>query len=749
MKENRFLQEVVRQEWKWLFLGAIFSFFLASLILSGWPEGFIPNLKYPFAYGGDASFTSWQIQRTLEGGLFNNPRSGYPFGSNFLDYPHSDNGNFIILKLFGLLSGSYYGAVNLYILMAFPLTFLTGFLTLRYYSLRLDYAFTAALLFAFAPFHLFRMLSHLYYGWYFVVPLYFLIGLKIFSSTKSNSLKGLKKLFFSFIVLIILSSFGVYYTFFGIMTFITCGIAAGIKYKKFTGLYLSILLSSMLAFGIGLNILPNIIYKFNYGPNLEVAQRNPVETEIYALKIAHLLFPFWNHRVHQFRAPFQNYAKYFALSEATYSSSLGLIASFGFIFLIFCIFSSALGKQIDIHLQLLSVLVFSYLLISTVGSLNVFFALYISPLIRGWNRISIFISFAALAGFFLALQNTNLFAFIYEKNKFIFNLILLGILTFGLLDQIPKSINRTTSYAKNRFLEDNAFIHKIEHSLPKNAAIYQLPYMSFPENGSLHNLPEYDLLNTYLNSSTLRWSHAGIKGREGDLFYRFLSQEPLEKQIQIIKRLNFSGIYIDKRGFSDHGEGLINQLNELVGQPAFTRSDNQIVFYRLYPSQQRVLDSRNARQIMEQAGYIVTKYGSSYEATFSEGIDFKRQGLPSFILSVQGLSSQESWGRWSDANENAQVRFNFATLLPNTFNLLMALKAFGPNIGKQLKIRIGSKIYYVKLHEQIEKTQLAVNLNGEKVRSIEFFPPDPISPHEQDRRRVAIGFIDLKIVKKT
>lgn len=732
-------------QWRWALIGSLFSFFYASFLLSG-QAGLIPNLDYPFVYGEDANLVSLEIQRLMEGWLFNNSRSGYPFGSNFLDYPLSDNGSLLILKIFSLFAGTFYGALNLYLLTGFAICFLASFYVFKAFSFQSIYAFTAAILFTFAPFHLWRLFAHIYYTWYFVVPIYFFYGWKIFTIDSSIwPLKNPFKIISLLIILIALSSFGAYFALFGVITFIVCGFASLIKTKKAQGLVVSLILSSMVSLGVGLNVLPNLIHKYEQGQNQEIANRALNETETYSLKLAPLFFPAWNHRVQRLRAPLESYLNHFADNETSFSSSLGLIPSLGLVILIFCIFFAALGKPINTGLGWLSTLVLSFFLIATVGGLNVFFALYVSPLIRGWNRISIFISFAALTAVFLVLQQNKKLESLYKRNKLTIYALSLCILGLGLFDQTPYSLTAQTTAAKINFIEDRKFIKQIESLLPKGSAIYQLPYISFPEHGPSEKLADYALAGGFINSKALRWSYAGIKGRDGDYFFRYLSKEPLAKQLDVIKRLGFSGIYIDRRGFSDNADKLINELTQLIkAEPTLMKEDKQVLFYRINPTAKVVSSSLSARKIMEQAGYFVSSTGPSYETAFAEGIDFSRSGLPNYIIKNKGLSAVEEWGgRWSDANLNPSVQFAFAEPLPNQFNLKLSLKPFGPNLGKNLKILIGSQIYFLKLKNKTEYC-LSVDLKGEKAKKIEFFPPNPISA-AQDSRKISVGFARLEI----
>jgi phosphoglycerol transferase len=122
---------VMRSDWRWWLFGAISSFLLASILMSGCPTGLFPNLDYPFKYSGDELSHSMQAQRAMEGWIFDNLRSGYPFGSNNLDFTGADSGNIQILKKIGLVSGEFQTTLSLYFLISFSVTFVTAFCVLR------------------------------------------------------------------------------------------------------------------------------------------------------------------------------------------------------------------------------------------------------------------------------------------------------------------------------------------------------------------------------------------------------------------------------------------------------------------------------------------------------------------------------------------------------------------------------------------------------------------------------------------
>jgi phosphoglycerol transferase len=139
-----------------------------------------------------------------------------------------------------------------------------------------------------------------------------------------------------------------------------------------------------------------------------------------------------------------------------------------------------------------------------------------------------------------------------------------------------------------------------------------------------------------------------------------------------------------------------------------------------------------------------------YQASLSEGIDFKKEGYPSFVAEVSGMSHFESWGRWSDADAGGPVvRFKFKDKLPASFALVLQANAFGPNEGKAVKVKAGqvSQDWVIKNADPAGTYTLKfANVDSD---TIEFTPPSPATPKSQgvneDMRVLGIGFVSLKV----
>jgi phosphoglycerol transferase len=742
---------ILRSEWQWWIPGAIFSFVLASILMTGWPTGLLPDLSYPYTYQGDGLSHSWMAQRAIEGWIFENPRSGYPFGSNFLDYPGSDAGNLLLLKILGILTGEYYSALNLFYLFSFPAIFISSFCSLRAIDLSSATSFAASALFAFLTFH-FQRLGHLFYAWYFVAPIFFYFCFRFYYFSADFSIKNThtKNGIYFTACFLALASFGVYYALFGAIVLSISAFASLAKSGRINVALPAGMATLIVVLGVVINIGPNLINKQVHGANLEVAVRSPVDAEIFGLKLMQIILPRVSHREEFLASITHRYNSTYPLINENTTASLGVIGVAGFALLFFCLLVALSGRSVDSRLSLLAMLVFVLFLFGTIGGLGALFSATISSSIRGWNRISVFIGFGSIAAFFIALQIFIRQHFSKNKAEIVGILCALVLGGIGLYDQTRPACSACNEKTKIAFEIDRNFIAKIEQSLPKESAVYQLPYMRFPEVAPLHRLHTYDLAAGFLHSKSLKWNYAGMKGRDGDMFYRALAEESIEKQVEVISRMGFSGIYIDRRGYKDNANELIGQLSALLGRgPSIRRTDGKVVFFRLSSLPDTTLSSLSVFDIMKRAGYIVDKLGVRYSASFFDGIDFTRPTWPEFVRDVNGFSRAESWGRWSDANISPSARIDFSSPLPPKFTLVLSAKPFNPEEGQVLVVRIGDQTHRLVLQNGESEIRLPIVLDNLQVDAIEFTPQNPVSPQElglsKDVRKLGVGFMRLHL----
>jgi len=737
--------------WKLWLIGAVVCFELASILMSGWPTGLIPELTYPYKYSEDGLSHSWMAQRAIEGWIFENPRSGYPFGSNFMDYPGSDSGNLLILKLLGLATTNYHSALNLFFLLSFPTTFIATFCVLNSIGLNKILSFSASFAFVFQSFHFFR-LEHTFYLWYFVIPLFYYAGFIIFFAPPMGTIipRNYWTLTLIFLCFIGLASFGVYYAIFGIIILSIATLGSWARNRSVNSIYPGLITIVFVIIGVMVNIGPNIINKKINGTNPEVAIRSSVESEIYGFKFMQLIMPRSGHRNSKLASISHEYNNTYPLINENYTASIGLIGSMGCVILSLFLVAKISGANVDERMSFLALLIFILFMFGTIGGLGSLFSATISSSIRAWNRISIFIAFGSLAGTFLFIQ-----IFInryFNKNmRPISMLFALVLCVFGIYDQTAKANKYLNLQTKKAFLLDRHFVQQIESSLPEGSAVYQLPYMRFPEGEPANKLQRYDLVSGFLHSKNLKWNFGGMKGREGDLFYRDLSAEPIEKQVEVIKELGFSGIYVDRRGYIDSANSLIEKLTLLLKTPpTFYREDREVVFFKIYPAPNVNLTNSTNLQIIKKFYPVFDKFGARYPASYSEGIDFTRSNWPEFIRSIIGLSSwPDPAGKWSDSNLYPTVKFNFFNPLPNKFTLILKAKPFY-GTDQDFLFRINDQKYRYKMPYAISEYRIHVDLKNIPTDYFEFIPLNPISPRQingdsGDIRKLGIYFISLRI----
>lgn len=588
---------------------ALFSLILSIYVMEGWHV----DLSAPFSYNSDGLLNSWIIKRLIDGTWYlSSGYSGFPFGSDFYDFPISDTGNLLILKALGIIFGDYAHALNLYFLLGFPVTAIVSYFVIRSFSASRALSIAGAIVFTFIPFHFLR-LGHLFYTWYFVVPLFAWYSLRIsagaplfFSSSETRNSKAVTAL-----ILIGMSSFGVYYAFFGVVMFFAAGCIGSLQQKSKKHIFSALIATSIVTVGVVANIAPNYIYRFEHGTNPEVAQRAPAHSEILGLKVTQLLLPRPGHRSEKFAEVTRKYSGHFPLVNENSFAALGMIGSIGFMLMLGVLLSNGAQKP-ESHnsfvLNTLARITLLLVLTATIGGFSSIFSMLITPEMRAWNRISIFIGFTAIATFVLIADNC-IKKIRPPQYMLPIKLSTIAVLVlFAIWDQTPPACNECRATTKLEFKNDDDFVKQIEAIVPKSSGIYQLPYFPFPETPPLHNLTEYSHFRGYLHSTDLKWSYGGMKGREGDLYFRELAEQPLAKQLDVIERLNFGGIYIDRRGYEDHGKAIENEFSTLLdGAQPIVSADKQLVFFPIPAkySANILPEGLSPAQIMERANFVV------------------------------------------------------------------------------------------------------------------------------------------------
>lgn len=538
--------------------GSFFSFLVALYQVGG--RNF--DVYTPLSIYGDGLYHLMMTKRLSAGTFYFEPALGFPFGSTTYDFPGSDSLSLVVLFLITKLTDSHSAAVNIYYLLGFPLATFSFAIISRHLGISLLPSVLGGILFSVLPFHFLR-LNHLYLTWYFVIPIYVWYGWKIYSTTeeKIRALKPFQCLSLA-AGLIVTACVGLYYAVFGMISFLIAGALSAAE-RKSRGLLLAIAACAIICVTIFANTLPTVLYSIQNGKNTVVAQRAPQEADFYGLKIAQMLLPQPVHRFEPFRQLNVKYGNLFPLVTENVSSSLGLVAGIGFLSLLFY---ALVGKWRDtsdvVPLRLMSIWCLIMVFIATIGGFGSLFSFFISPQIRAWNRISIFIACMSLMTSMMALtwvvERLRTRKFGQLKNI----ILLLSIFCVGLWDQVGNRCDYgCTIGMQGHVSRQKFFFKKIQETLPHGSSIYVLPFMPFPETPPKNKLETYSLIEGYLYTEGLNWSYGSMKGRDkGDSFYEELEKKSITEQLDAVEKLNFTGLMVDRRGYDDHGEDVERDL---------------------------------------------------------------------------------------------------------------------------------------------------------------------------------------------
>lgn len=563
-------------------------------VLAASSLGFLrEGLDAPVSYNAndDFSIISQIKQLTQEPWIWSTDRLGAPYSQQVYDYSSFflQNIEFLIIKLYSLFTKSVPLIENILYLNTFSLCGLSSYFVMRKMNLKRGFAFCGSVLYAFSPYIYGRNIMHYCLTACYFVPVAVLLCYKTY---QNDEFLKFDRSFWSWRTLWILISCACianngigYYPFFTCFLLCVSALCKLLKTRKIRSIIPQIKVVFCIALFMAFSLLPTYLYHLKNGAN-EIAARSPVETEIYSLKITQLFIPLFTHGIGWLTDLVNGYNWNMPLVNENVTSYLGVLGCTGALIGIIIIFNSNEGSGQSEEIFLFSRLNLASILFMSVGGfislLAIISKIYV---MRGFNRISIFIMFCSLLILMFLMQSA------YDKltkqwMKKFFWLIFALIIIFGLWDQTPVIVDNGGNLAYNRQLwnNDEQFVNEIEKELNAGDMVFQLPYHQYPEGGSVNEMKDYQLLVGYIHSDTLKWSFGGIKNRESDRWNKYVSELTMPEMINTLASSGFKGIYIDKRAYTeDEYKDLSGSIEKILNETPLVSSDKNLIFYNLYP----------------------------------------------------------------------------------------------------------------------------------------------------------------------
>jgi phosphoglycerol transferase len=552
----------------------------------------------PLAYIADGQLFLGIVKATVEHGWYlTNPDLGAPLGSDWYDYPvaSGDTLQLLIIRALSVFSGNYVVVLHLFYVLGYALTAISAFAVLRLLEISRGPAVVCATLYSLLPFHLALNEAHPFHTAYWVVPIACFLVLAVLLDrplfARRDGSHGRLRGFATRTTLatlgacVLIGSAGAnYYSVFAAGLVLIAGLVASILYDWRRSVATAGVVGVAILGVVALNGLPSLIYEAENGANDQVANRLPQESEQYSLTLFSLLAPSPGHRFGPFDELRRDYVESSPTQVAASAPGIGMVAAIGFIWLVGFALASILRpaqwrQRWKLHGAAATATLISFL-IATTGGFSLFFAHLVSPQLRVWQRFSFFIAFFALLAVASLLDLAIRRLRSRAHGSVAVAALLVVILTLGFLDQTNPSYVPAYDDIRAEFGSDETFFSSIEQELEPNAAVFQLPYVPFPEWWPTSGTNAFDPFRGYLHSSDLRWSYGATTARPEN-WQPGVIDESASQVLARVSAAGFDGIVIDRWGYPDNAEKLEAAIAETVGGKPVVAPNGRYSFFDL------------------------------------------------------------------------------------------------------------------------------------------------------------------------
>ena len=654
--------------------------------------------KAPFTYKQDALLILPFVKATVErGSHWRNERLSAPGIQELHDFPVVDHLHFAVIWVIGKIVGDPIVTFNLFYLLTYPLTTLTGMFVYRRFGLSIPAAGAGGILYAFQPYHYMREEVHYFLSAYYIIPLTMMVTLWICQGRlpffPMRSELGRRKFRFrdgfgwvGVIVGILTACAGAYYAFFACALLAAAGVYGWFVTGTWRAMFSAVIVVGVIGIAGVANHAPAINYQMQYGHNTRPTVRYSEEAEIYGMKIAQLVLPVGGHNwlpLARARSEYDAIQRRPSQNENEWGP-FGIVGACGFIGLIVLAF---VPRRLGWPLGALSAMTLFATLLGTVGGLGAVFNHLVTPQVRAVNRISIYIAFMALFASVWAID--RYFASRKGRMRHLLWPAFIGLIALGLWDQLnntwfrPEDEGMAKDRAKvaKQFWADRKFFERLEEILRESAdrippeyrdeppAVYNYPYQPFPEAHPIRDaIFSYDHVRGYLHTKNIRWSFGAMTGREWDLRFRSLVDEPADRLVDRLVAMGFRGLLVDTRAFTPKEfEELDSQLVNILGN-----------------SVPRILQPGNGNYVFYDLTLFTEFLIRTSPARYMEMRRNERDGLTALFLRgfiVFELSGKES--KKLDCQPKAEMILTNPTDQPRTVSIEMDLSIPVPNIRKE------------------------------------------------------------------
>ncbi len=595
---------------------------IASVAIAAWAlKLWRADLALPLRYGpiDDTKFYLALVKNVIDGGWWPHTTSlGAPYGSQLLDFPQGgDNLNLALIWLFGRFSANAALVTNLFYLATFALASMSCFAVFRALGTSRAAAAVGAVLFSLLAYHFFRGESHLLLSAYYAVPLSCYLFLRLLDGRGLFTRRAAGRRLSGWAtattlvtvgMCLVIGSDSLYYATFAVVMLVG-GVLGALLARRGRVAVSGLMAILLITLTVGVNLSPSLVYQLRHGANSQIV-RSPAQDEAHGLKLTNLVLPAPNGRIGLFNRASAKYDN--AVSpgycEACYAS-LGTVGTVGFAWLALIALAALVGAAGALGARPLarraSAGVLIAFAVAALGGVSSLLEFFVTPDIRGWNRMSVFIAFFALLAVvhLLDLLATRLRR--RRRGMALWSAALVAVLAFGIYDQTSDYFVPDYGTDAFEYHSDDAFVKAIQSTMPAGASIFQLPYVPYPEGYPTtvdqqlvtSYATSYEQLRGYLHSTTLRWSYGATKGRSSDWAAQ-LAAKPVQLVVPAAAAAGFDGLWLEPDGYSaTRTTELLAVLEGMLGEQPLVSEAGDLWFFDLRAYAQRLRATHTAAAV--------------------------------------------------------------------------------------------------------------------------------------------------------
>jgi hypothetical protein len=607
----------------------------------------------PLSLDGDSPLVLTQLRDILVNGWYwSNDTIGFPLGQNASFFPELNVVHILGVKVLGLFSTDPATVGALYFFLGYPLAGLTAYLLGRSQRLTRPASLVVGVLFAAAPGHAERF-EHLWLASYWTLPPAIWVVIEVARARTpwdEGGHMGRQRRWRSALMLLALMLVGL----------------SGVYYAAFTLILL--VAASLLQAGVGRGLLwwraglvtvawtgavaalPLLAAKVGMAGDVltgpRPATRVALESERYAGRLIDLLLPWEAHRLEPLAALTTAYRT--AGRPVTETMALGLVALAGAVALVLVgLRVLTTGRDAPERLRVWAALLLVAGAFYTVGGMGSVVALLATPQLRTWSRFSIVILLLGLlaAGHWLSRP----------RGRWAGAGLAAAVLVVGILDQTNPA--RAPDYAaqESRLSGIREYTSALADATTPECGVLQLPVMSFPEGSVPLGYDANAQLLQHLTSSSLRWSHGGMRGTQaGDWAFGIDMADP-DRLVRELRATGFCAVEVDTEGVSQAAPAL-TELTAALGEPVARSADGRLVAWSLMGAPAGGADDRTrllepvlvglaagaltidddavTQEAGPRAGLVTSNLGSTEVGPIDVSVDVTAVGAPAREVTV-------------------------------------------------------------------------------------------------------------------